>query len=150
MNFLFQNIILRMKFTIKTSPDFISIKGNRALANFAFYVVHDQVLLLGIEVCYLTRQAVTFNNLNWYLSSQTLHLTPYLKPDFCTQVWYLQRKLTNFGPNWGAQGFTCHFSPYWIATQPNSEIEHVVRPACVPSVSLQSTYKPFTSIGTFG
>ena len=29
------------------------------------------------------------------------------------------------------------------------EVEHVVRPVCVLSVSLQSTYKPFTSIGTF-
>ena len=29
------------------------------------------------------------------------------------------------------------------------EVEHVVRPACGLTVSLQSTYKPFTSIGTF-
>ena len=29
------------------------------------------------------------------------------------------------------------------------EVEHVVRPACVLSVSLQSTYKPSTSIGSF-
>ena len=30
------------------------------------------------------------------------------------------------------------------------EVEHVVRPAFVLSVLLQSTYKPFTSIGNFG
>ena len=30
------------------------------------------------------------------------------------------------------------------------EVEHVVRPACVFLVSLLSTFKPITSIGTFG